>query len=399
MRRILFIRPESQGSEPFDDLLQPNHNQWDMCVATGAKAVQDQLVKGPWDIVIADLETESGRSQLAVVRAAFPEIVRFGLVNQRRPSPSLVSVVHQFLVRPLEFAELEVAVERACRLKELLHGELMSKTVGELGSLPTAPTVYLKLIETLNKPESSIDQIAEIVETDMTISAKVLQLVNSAIFRTNREIATVKMATTYLGLNIIKNLVLSTEVMSVFSRAQKIPGFSIEELQAHARLTASIAGIMYLSNEARDAAIVASLLHDIGKLVLAWKMPERFARLLALSREQNRPLYQIEEELCGITHAEIGAYLLGLWGLPIPITEAIAFHHTPARMPHHHFDALGAVYVANVLAHEVDGSLRQGHELWDSRLLKSLDVSHKVPVWSVLAQQIGSPQLETVSHR
>jgi HD-like signal output (HDOD) protein len=126
-------------------------------------------------------------------------------------------------------------------------------------------------------------------------------------------------------------------------------------------------------------------------------MPDRFAHLLAISREQNRPLYQIEEELFGITHAEIGAHLMGLWGLPISITEAIAFHHMPGRVPHYHFDGLAAVYIANLLAHELDGSLKQGHDLWDSKLLEHLDVAHKIPVWSMMAQQIRSPESETCS--
>ncbi len=374
------------------EILQPAQNQWDMCIASNEKTTQNQLESTSWDVVIADLVSDRDRSFFASVRAKFPQIIRIGLVHQRRPSPAYVSVVHQFLVLPFALEELEVAVERACRLKDLLRGELMSQTVGELGALPAAPSVYMKLVDTLNQQEASIDQIAEIVEDDMAISAKVLQLANSAIFRTSREIATVKLATSYLGLNIIKNLVLSSEVLRVFEKSQKIPGFSIEDLQAHARLTASIAGSMYLSNDARDSAIVASLLHDIGKLVLAWKMPNRFAKLLAISREQNRPLHQVEEEICGITHAEIGAYLLGFWGLPISITEAIAFHHMPGRVPHYRFDGVGAVYVANLLAHELDGSLEEGHNLWDTTLLKNLDVAHKLPVWSVMAQQIGSPQ-------
>lgn len=164
----------------------------------------------------------------------------------------------------------------------------------------------------------------------------------------------------------------STEVMCIFEKTHEIYGFSKEELQDHARFTARIAAGMNMPNDMRDAAVVASLLHDIGKLVLAWKTPDQFARLLAISREQDRPHYQIEEEICGVTQAEIGAYLLGLWGLPIPITEAIAFHHTPGRVPHRHFDALTAVYVANVLAHELDESLKEGHSLWYITLLKNL---------------------------
>jgi HD-like signal output (HDOD) protein len=266
---------------------------------------------------------------------------------------------------------------------------MMSRTVGDLGDLPSAPTVYMKLVEKLDQPDTSIEEIAEIVESDVAISVKLLRLVNSALFRTSREIATVQMAASYLGLNIIKNLVLSTEVYSHFEKGPKIPGFSIEELQVHSRLTADIAKSMNLTREIRDAAIVASLLHDVGKLVLAWKVPVRMDWLISTAADQQRPLFQIEEELWGITHAEIGAYLLSLWGLPTSITEAIAYHHAPDRVPHCHFDALGAVYAANLLAHEQDGSATDNRDLWDYRFLKEMGVSDELPRWKVLAEMEG----------
>ncbi len=162
------------------------------------------------------------------------------------------------------------------------------------------------------------------------------------------------MAASFLGLEVVKNLVLSLGVFKAFENLPAIAEFSLEEMQAHSRLTAAIAQRLGLSKEAQDAAVVASLLHDIGKLVLAYKMPNRFARLLASAKSEQRPLYRIEEELWGITHAEVGAYLLGLWGLPIQVTEAIAYHHTPSAVPHRGFDAISAVYIANLLAHESD---------------------------------------------
>ena len=129
----------------------------------------------------------------------------------------------------------------------------------------------------------------------------------------------------------------------------------------------------------RDAAIVAALLHDIGKLVLAYKMPDRFARLLARAQAEEKPLYQVEEELWGITHAEVGAYLLGLWGLPLRVTEAIAYHHAPSAVPHQRFDALAAVYVANLLAHESEGTAR-GAPTGISQFLEAWERSPAFPV-------------------
>jgi len=395
MLKLLFVQANPQSSQALEAALIPQRDQWEMCFVSGAEPALHQLEMTPLDVIVADLVSESDKSFLARVRESFPEVVRIGLVNQTHSRLRHLSIVHQFLIKPFDLKELEVAVERSCKLRELLQGELICRTLGKLEELPAAPTLYLRLLEKLNQePEVSVDEVAEIVEADAAISAKLLQLVNSAIFRTSREIATVRLAASYLGLNVIKDLVLSTEVFRAFEKSKPIPGFSVEELQIHGRLTAKIAGRMRLPDSTRDAAIVASLLHDIGKLVLAWKMPDRFARLLARASKQNQPLYQIEEELWGITHAEMGAYLLGLWGLPVGVTVAIAYHHSPSRVPHYRFDAIVAVYIANLLAHDHDGSVKDRHTLRDLSLLQNLGVADQLPSWEEIAEEMASSRDE-----
>jgi HD-like signal output (HDOD) protein len=395
MLKILLIQADAQSSQALQTALIPERGEWEMCFVSDAEEALHQLEMAPQDVIVADLASESDKAVLARVRESFPEVVRIGLVPQTHSRLRHLSIVHQFLMKPFDVKELEVAVERSCKLKELLQGELICRTLGKLEELPAAPTLYLRLLDKLNQePEVSVDEVVEIVEADVAISAKLLQLVNSAIFRTSCEIATVKLAASYLGLNVIKDLVLSTEVFRAFEKSKPVPGFSVEELQIHGRLTAKIAGRMHLAGSTRDAAIVASLLHDIGKLVLAWKMPERFARLLARSREQNQPLYQIEEELWGITHAEIGAYLLGLWGLPVSVTEAIAFHHSPSRVPHYRFDAIAAVYIANLLAHDNDGSVQERQTVRDLSLLQNLGVADQLPSWEEIAEEMAASRDE-----
>jgi HD-like signal output (HDOD) protein len=395
MLKIVLVQANPQSSQALEAALIPQRAEWEMCFVSDAEEALHQLGMVPQDVIVTDLASESDKSLLATVRESYPEVVRIGLVHPAHSRLRQLSIVHQFLIKPFDIKELEVAVERACKLRDLLQGELICSTLGKLQELPAAPTLYLRLLEKLNQEqEVSVEEVAEIVEADAAISAKLLQLVNSAIFRTSCEIATVQLAASYLGLNAIKDLVLSTEVFRAFEKSKPIPGFSVDELQIHGRLTAKIAGRMRLPHSTRDAAIVASLLHDIGKLVLAWKMPDRFARLLARAREQNQPLYQVEEELWGITHAEIGAYLLGLWGLPIGVTEAIAFHHSPSRVPHYRFDAIAAVYIANLLAHDNDGSVQDGRSLRDLTLLQNLGVADQLPSWEEIAEEMASSRDE-----
>lgn len=388
MLNLLILQSDLQRSRILEASLANKVDKWNMHFLVDAESAWHRLQTSSIDVMIADFAMANENTFVEKVRESFPDIIRIGLVDQSWPARSGLSNFHQFLIAPFAVKELEVAVERSCRLRDLLRGEAMSHTVGAIGQLPSAPTVYMKLIERLNRPDTSVDDIAEIVEGDVAISAKLLQLVNSAIFRTSREIATVGLAASYLGITSIKNLVLSTEVFCFFENKPGMARFSLNELQTHSQLTAKIVGELDLAKETRETAIVAALLHDIGKLVLAWKMPERLSRLMAKANEQNCPLHQIEEDLWGITHAEVGAYLLGLWGLPITITEAVAYHHSPEKVPHHRFDALGAVYVANLLAHENEGTPTNFRATWDHDFLEEMGVAKNLPIWRQCANGI-----------
>ena len=396
MRKLLFAPADRQISEALEKVLRSQPEKWEWYIASSAEAAQERLATTDLDAVVADLGWEIGRSIFTKARKSFPEVARIGVVAQSQLKVPDLSFVHQVVSNVLDFSELEVAVERSCRLRDLLRGERICQTLGEIGELPPAPAIYLELMEKFNQPEASVGEIAEIIEGDAGTSAKLLQLVNSIVFRTSREIVTVKMAASFLGLDVIKNLVLSSEAFQAFENLPALREFSLSDLQAHCRLTAAIAGGMQLPSDVRDAAIVAALLHDIGKLVLAHRMPDRFGRLWARARSEQQPLHRIEEELWGITHAEVGAYLLGLWGLPIRVTEAIAYHHAPSAVPHRRFDAAASIYVANLLAHENDGSTEKRE--WDSNLLESLGVADRLPAWREMARQTSLLQQESPQH-
>ncbi len=165
----------------------------------------------------------------------------------------------------------------------------------------------------------------------------------------------------------------------------------MENLQRHARLTAYIAARLPLPNHLVDFAMVAGMLHDVGKLIMAWKLPERFKKLLREAREEQCPLYKVEEREFGFSHAEIGAYLLGLWGLPYAVVEAVALHHAPNRVPHQSFDAATAVYIANLLTQELNSSSpspgENGLQSNEEELI-SLGVQKDIPNWRAMAAQV-----------
>jgi HD-like signal output (HDOD) protein len=397
MRRVLLVTDDTAGLANLQSALRPIQDQLEIHIVSPEQAAANQQRWDSWEAIVADMDQIAGQKVVATARDSFPEVVRIGLT--RRVSPQLLEIrmVHQFVRTPLNPMELQVAVERACRLKDLLGDELICRTVGELGDLPSIPAVFQKLSAKLRDPDVSLNEIAQVIEEDSALSAKVLQLVNSTLFRTASEIATVRMAASYLGLDVITNLVLSAELFRTFAGVTSQAGFSIEELQSHYQLTMSITRSLPLPRDLYDSALVAALLHDIGILLLAWKTPGRFAKFVECSRKQNRPLHEVEEELWGITHAEIGAYLLGLWGFPDVITEAVAYHHAPTRVPHCHFDVTAAVYVADLLAHECDNANPLSRSLAsapiDLDFLRELGVAAQYEGWKAMALQQASAQL------
>jgi HD-like signal output (HDOD) protein len=400
MRRILFVDDEQKILEGLRLLLRPQQFQWDMSFAEGGEAALALLEQSPFDVVVSDMTMPGmdGAALLERVRERYPHLVRIVLSQYAELEAAFraAQVAHQFLLKPCDADMLRVAIDRAFSLQSILSSEALTAMVGALGELPSAPRVYVELTRVLADPDASLERIAGVVERDVAISAKVLQLVNSAFFGLARNVSSVHHAVSYLGVNILQSLVISVEAFRVFAGGDQVEGFSIDEFEQHAQLTAGIAHRIELPKHLAEPAVVASLLHDVGKLVLATRAPAQFQHALKSAAETQQPLYQAEAALYSVSHAEIGAYLLGLWGLPTAVTEAVAHHHAPARVPRQEFDAVAAVYVANILTHKVSPSSLP-FEPMDLALLESLGVADRYAAWQDAAQEIASTASE-LSH-
>ncbi len=402
MRRILFVDDEQPILDGLRRVLSVQQMQWETAFAPSGEAALAILESSQFDVIVSDMRMPGmdGAALLKEVRERHPDVVRIVLTGLTELSATLraVPVAHQFLLKPCDAGTLRVAVDRACSLQSILTSETLSRMVGGLGELPSAPRVYGALTLALKDPEAPLERIGSIVEQDVAISAKVLQLVNSAFFGLARSVNSVSDAVVYLGVNILESLVIKAEAFRVFRPGDRVQGFSIDEFDAHSHFTARIARTLSQPKYLSDSAVVGALLHDIGKLVLATRVPKRFAEALRTAKERELPLHRVEAEIFGVTHAEIGAYLLSLWGLPTFVTEAVAHHHDPARVPHQTFDAVTAVYVANLLAHEVSQSPADlPSEPLDEPLLSSLGAADQLPLWKQSARQTAQ-ELAQASH-
>jgi HD-like signal output (HDOD) protein len=396
MRRVLFVDDELRILEGLRRMLRVQRHEWEMAFAPGGEAALALMEASPFDVIVSDMRMPGmdGAKLLARVRELYPQVVRIVLSGHTSLSTALrvVPVAHQFLAKPCDAGTLRVAVERACHLKDLLSDDAIRRTVGALRDLPSLPRTYNALTQALADPDTSLPKLARIVEQDVGISAKILQLVNSAFFGLAHSITNIEHAVIYLGINTLRSLALSVEIFRVFEPKAPLPGFSLEGLERHARLAAHIAARLPVPKHLADITMVAGMLHDVGKLILAWKLPGQFKELLAKAAEEHCPLHKVEEREDGFSHAEIGAYLLGLWGLPYTLVEAVALHHGPNRVPHQYFDAVSAVHVANLLAHELDAvssevPLENGIEI-NQEELAALGVKDELAAWRAMAAEI-----------
>ena len=395
MRRVLFVDDDQQMLEGLQRVLRSNRQEWEMAFAQGGEAALAVLDCSSFDVIVTDMRMPGmdGAELLEKVRQHHPQVVRIilsGYVDLQATFRA-VPVAHQFLLKPCNAGMLRVAIERACSSQNILHDPALARSMGTLGELPSAPRVYTALTQALQDPEVSLQDVAAIVEQDVAIAAKVLQLVNSAFFGLAQNISSVQRAVAYLGITVLQSLVATAEAFRMFQQAQRIVGFSIDEFQEHAQLAVRISGMFSLPKYLADSAAMASLLHDVGKLVLAARLPKQFGKAIALAREQHRPLYCVEQEIYGVSHAEVGAYLLGLWGLPSFVTEAVAHHHAPTRVSHQSLDAVGVVYMANLLAHTARASaFGLCCEPVNQVLLQDLGITEQYLGWEQEALRIGA---------
>jgi putative nucleotidyltransferase with HDIG domain len=397
MKRILFVDDETRILEGLQRMLRSHRQEWEMAFAPGGDAALTMLDAAPFDVIVSDMRMPGmdGAALLEIVRKKHPSVLRFILsgYTELEASYRAAPVAHQFLLKPCDSETLRTAISRATSIVEVLNNKMLAGLVGSMQDLPSLPRTYAAFQEALSDPESPMDRVIHIVEQDVAITAKILQLVNSAFFGVTRNISDIKTAVNYLGINVLQNLVLSVEVFRTFHPKKPIPGFSIEKFHAHSQFTARIASQIPSPQNPSSATIIAGLLHDVGKLVIAERSPDHLIRALQGAREEKRPLFSIEEDLIGVSHAEVGGYLLSTWGLPYTVVEAVAHHHHPERIPRKSMDLTAVVYLSNLLAHQHGDGAQEGEAFVespiDAEIFTAIGEAEHLAEWQKMAELVG----------
>ncbi|MCD6327427.1 HDOD domain-containing protein [bacterium] len=394
-KRILFVDDEPNVLLALRRMLHSARGEWDMSFAESGQEALDLLDKDRFDVIVSDMRMPGmdGAQLLAEVRERYPYMVRIVLSGQSDQETILRSVgpAHQYLSKPCDAATLKATVSRACSLRAVLGSESIQRCVLMLKSLPSLPSLYVKLMDELRSPSPSIAKVGEVISADVGMTAKILQLVNSAFFGISQHVSSPTQAVNLLGLETIKALVLSAQVFSQFE-VEQLPPHLASHLWNHSLATGAysraIARLEDSDAQTSDHAFMAGLLHDVGKLALAVNLLDRYSKALELSEREQLPLINAEFQTMGVSHAEVGGYLLSLWGLPDPIVEAVTFHHYPGECPAKDFIPLTAVYAANIIEHEMRPDGADVASVADTEYLSGLGLGKRFDVWRDACEDI-----------
>lgn len=385
-QRILLV--DGQG-EPLRELgaeLAARAGGWEVVRATSGAAALAALAASAWDAIVADmlLPDMSGEQLLSHVLRQFPRTHRVVLADLGDLDSLLrcVGGVHQFVIKPCTPGRLQDVLERAFELDVWLPNQTLRRLMGHVPQLPSLPDSYRAVVRALEQPDATVESVGSLIARDPAMTAKMLRLANSAAYGEPTDDYDVVAAVREIGLENTKSCLLLAHSWSGFGRVEQA-GFHMRALWIHANEVAALAGWLAGSEGASEKLAglsrAAGLLHDIGKLALAANLPDEFNSVGRLMRLHSGASFEVEQEVFGATHSELGGCMMGSWGLPVPVVEAVALHHHPACFLSRKFSPLTAVHVANALS--CAESDEHFHALVERDYLAVLGLESKVSAW------------------
>jgi putative nucleotidyltransferase with HDIG domain len=347
LSKVLFVDDEVRVLEGLRDSLRKQRKRWSMQFVVGGEAALAQLETERFDVVVTDLRMPKvdGVAVLEHLQRSSPDTVRIVLSGDpgKDLAVKFLPYAHQALTKPCRIGELEAVLTRACRVREIVTHEGLRRFLGGVQDLPPLPKTYQRLQRIFDDERTGVREVADVVGEDIAVSAKILKLANSAFFGVGRDVRNIADAVAFLGMDAVKNLVLSTAVFEGPTLPASRRAFA-ESLHEHSVAIGRVASELVDARWKRDA-FMAGLLHDVGRLVLGIHEGDT-----ADLRDTGSATLSNGEL---VSHAHVGAYLLGLWGLPLPVIDAVGAHHgTPDECP--------TIVAHSVMAAELASEILEG---------------------------------------
>lgn len=392
LTRILFVDDDPNVISGLRRQLRGMRDRWDMMFAgSGAEALEIVCAR-ELDVVVSDMRMPGmdGAALLEEVRRRQPKTVRIVLSGQSDMELiyRVIGPCHQYLSKPCDTDTIVKMVVRASRLRRLLDDDRLIELASAAEVMPARPRLFQRIVDELSSSNSSLRRVGEIIAEDMGMTAKMLQLVNSAFFGLGREVSHPAEAVTYLGVETVRTLVLSMEVFQQFGTSSVL-GLTLDDLWRHglevAQLSRRIAIDLGLDHRSVDQSFTAGMMHDIGLVCLVAGPPQALAHAFLDPESDGRSDAERVKSALKSSHAELGAYMLGIWGLPDPIIEAVAYHGHPGRCANADLAPLTAVHLADCL---LPGRIGESFaSSWDEPYLAALGLTEQAAVWRALASE------------
>ncbi len=380
--------------------------EWTVKLVASPNEALAEMAAHPSDVLVADCAlpgANEGVELLDRVHAEYPKTIRILLAGELDKENRMADVEgsHLILTKPCDSETLKNAIERALSIDLWLTNDSLRELISRLRTFPIVPSLYLEVINALKSPHTTTAEVGAIIAKDMAMMTKLLQVTNSACFGLPRKISDPVEAVGILGFETVKSMVITLKLLSQYDKVKPVY-FSIDRLWRHSTEVARISRRLAFTQQddpvLAESAFTAGLMHDLGKLVLASNFDEQYSGAQALARRQQIPLWEVEKQIFGASHGEIGAYLLGLWGMPLDLVEAAALHHNPSRCLSKRFTPLTAVHVANALLYEAKPD-KEGYvpAQVDEAYLADLGLDGRLQYWRemVLTPELEGPEART----
>jgi HD-like signal output (HDOD) protein/CheY-like chemotaxis protein len=394
--RILFVDDQPEILQGLKRMARGMRKKWDVSFAHGGEAALEMMANNTYDVLVTDMRMPGidGSQLLQETLRLYPHMIRIVLSGQYDIDNFIRSgwSAHQFLSKPCDTDTLKRTITQTVAIRDLLKSGKLKELVTRTSILPSLPKIYLEIEQELNSPDASMQKVGKIIAQDVGITAKVLQLVNSPVFGCTRKIVTPEQAVVMLGVDVIKSLTLYLQTCSKISAPA---GISLERISKHS-IAVGVLARDIAKLEGKDKAVcsdafMAGVLHSVGSLVILSGFPDEYMQVLTKAREENLPVWQEEEKILGANHAQVGAYLIGLWGLSPTIAEGVAYHNCPSTCPDENISfVLTALHVANVLEREPGSDTEFVENNFDFEYLKKLGLIDRLPHWQQIYQKMNT---------
>lgn len=404
MSNILFVDDDKNVLSGLRRRIRSTCPDWNMSFAESGQEALSLCDAQAFDVVVTDMKMPGmdGAALLSAIKERNPDTARIILSGYSDDEAILRTVgpAQKYLAKPCDDEVLVGAIRKILEIRDIIDSPAIRNLIGNIEALASPPDTYMKLLETLDDPKAGTEKVEAIVSADIALTAEVLKLTNSAYFALPSKITSVSHAVRMLGTDTLKSLALFVGLFKSFD-GPSIVGKRISTLCRRSQQI-GVAASLIAEREQLDRAIckllpAIGMLSHIGSLILYLHHYKEMEQVISEVEKEDYTIIEAEKHHFDAAHPEIGAYLLGLWGFPDSVVQAVAHHHAPSRYPHSEMIGLSALYIAQHLMRELARNPRKDGSEYASEIdfayLDQIGKRDRFDAWCNIVEKVLADDL------